>query len=300
MARPQPAASAPVLGDSPALAAALRGLINNVQFSDVSFVVGKERRLIHAHRCILACRCKVFHIMFSHQLKTAQSPHQPQVPFVLADMQPDVFLAVIEFVYTNTVTLNSLIALEVLTSAVEYGLDDLRKICVNFISKTLTLNMACEALQAAVTYGQTDLKQRCLAFIEHHTPEIIKTQSFRELSDLGVASILQSDRLNIDEVPLIQAVREWAHVSSAVLDVSVSVVAQDVVRELRLSLLSPDELTTLERENAKDGLIPEIQIAQTWKFHALKKVSDSQTHLFHRRKGTLARDHHSYLDSPAK
>ncbi|XP_075037718.1 BTB/POZ domain-containing protein 19 isoform X2 [Mixophyes fleayi] len=256
MARPQPAASAPVLGDSPALAAALRGLINNVQFSDVSFVVGKERRLIHAHRCILACRCKVFHIMFSHQLKTAQSPHQPQVPFVLADMQPDVFLAVIEFVYTNTVTLNSLIALEVLTSAVEYGLDDLRKICVNFISKTLTLNMACEALQAAVTYGQTDLKQRCLAFIEHHTP--------------------------------------------AVLDVSVSVVAQDVVRELRLSLLSPDELTTLERENAKDGLIPEIQIAQTWKFHALKKVSDSQTHLFHRRKGTLARDHHSYLDSPAK
>lgn len=41
-----------------------------------------------------------------------------------------------------------------------------------------------------------------------------------------------------------------------VLDVPVSVVAQDAVRELRLVLLSPDELTTLERENAKDDLIP--------------------------------------------
>ncbi|XP_063795518.1 BTB/POZ domain-containing protein 19 isoform X4 [Pseudophryne corroboree] len=248
--------------------------------NDVSFVVGKERRVIHAHRCVLACRCKVFHTMFSHQLQAAQSLHELQVPFVLADIQPDVFLAVIEFIYTNTVTLNSAIALEVLTSAVEYGLDDLRK--------------------AAVTYGQTDLKQRCLTFIEHHTREIIKTQSFRELSDLGVVCILQSDRLNIDEVPLIQAVRGWANVSSAVLDVSVSVVAQDVVRELRLCLLSPDELTTLERENAKDELIPEIQIAQTWKFHALKKIGDYQPHLFRRRKGTLARDHHSYLDSSAK
>lgn len=33
-------------------------------------------------------------------------------------------------------------------------------------------------------------------------------------------------------------------------------VAHDVVRELRLFLLSPEELTTLEKENAKDELIP--------------------------------------------
>ncbi|XP_073499676.1 BTB/POZ domain-containing protein 19 isoform X4 [Phyllobates terribilis] len=267
---------------------------------DVSFVVGKQRQVVHAHRCILMCRCKVFHRMFSHQLQAAQTPQEMQVPFVLADVQPEVFLAVIEFIYTNSVTLNSVIALEVLTAAVEYGLTDLRKLCVDFISRTLTVDMACEALQAAVSYGQNDLQQRCLSFIERHTVEIIKTQSFRELSDLGIVNILQSDRLSIDEVPLIQAVREWAYVSSVVLDVPVSVVAQDAVRELRLILLSPDELTTLERENGKDDLIPEIQIAQAWKFHALKKVSDTHPHHFQRRKGTLGREHHRYLYSPSK
>ncbi|XP_073499673.1 BTB/POZ domain-containing protein 19 isoform X1 [Phyllobates terribilis] len=174
------------------------------------------------------------------------------------------------------------------------------QLCVDFISRTLTVDMACEALQAAVSYGQNDLQQRCLSFIERHTVEIIKTQSFRELSDLGIVNILQSDRLSIDEVPLIQAVREWAYVSSVVLDVPVSVVAQDAVRELRLILLSPDELTTLERENGKDDLIPEIQIAQAWKFHALKKVSDTHPHHFQRRKGTLGREHHRYLYSPSK
>ncbi|XP_066454109.1 BTB/POZ domain-containing protein 19 isoform X1 [Eleutherodactylus coqui] len=282
-------------GDPSALPAALRGLINNAQFSDVSFVVGRRRQVVHAHRCILISRCKVFHRMFLQQ-----RPPEVQVPFVLADVQPEVFLAVLEFIYTNSVTLDGLLALEVLTAAVEYGLTDLRKLCVDFISRTLTVDMACEALQAAVTYGQNDLRQRCLAFIELHTEEILKTQGFRELSDLGIVSILQSDGLTIDEVPLIQAVREWACVSSVVLDVPVSVVAQDAVRELRLVLLSPDELTTLERENAKDDLIPEIQIVQAWKFHALKKVSDSHAHHFQQRKGTLLREHHHYLDTPTK
>ncbi|KAG9466521.1 hypothetical protein GDO78_016551 [Eleutherodactylus coqui] len=173
-------------GDPSALPAALRGLINNAQFSDVSFVVGRRRQVVHAHRCILISRCKVFHRMFLQQ-----RPPEVQVPFVLADVQPEVFLAVLEFIYTNSVTLDGLLALEVLTAAVEYGLTDLRKLCVDFISRTLTVDMACEALQ-----------------------EILKTQGFRELSDLGIVSILQSDSLTIDEVPLIQAVREWACVSS--------------------------------------------------------------------------------------
>ncbi|XP_072275387.1 BTB/POZ domain-containing protein 19 [Pyxicephalus adspersus] len=295
-----PSAPATLGGKSSGLPSALRGLINNAQFSDVSFVVGKERQVIHAHRCILACRCPVFQRMFSHQLQAERSPQELQVPFVLADTTPSVFLAVIEFIYTNSVTLTCDIALEVLTSAVEYGLDELRKLCVDFIGQSLSVELACEAFQAAVTYGQTDLRQRCLAFIERHTQEIVRTQSFRELSDLGIVSILQSDRLTLDEVPLIRAVREWAHVSSVVLDMPVAEVAQDAVRELRLFLLSPEELTTLERENAKDELIPEIQIAQSWKFHALKKVIDSEPHIFRRRRGTLPRDHHRYLDPPPK
>ncbi|XP_075472280.1 BTB/POZ domain-containing protein 19 isoform X1 [Ascaphus truei] len=296
----KPGASASLQGNSSCFTAAFRGLINNPHFSDVTFVVGKERQVVHGHRCVLACRCKVFHGMFSQQLQSDEASQELRVPFVLADMHPEVFLAVMEFLYTNSVTLNSVIALEVLTSAVEYGLDDLRKLCVEYISRTLTVELACEALQAAVTYGQSDLRQRCLAFIERFTREIIKTQSFRELSDLGLLSILQSNRLAIDEVPLIQAVREWAHVSSAVLDIPISVVAADAVRELRLFLLSPEELTTLERENRKDELIPESHIAQAWKFHALKKISEPQPHLFHRRKGTLQREHHRYLEPPSK
>ncbi|XP_006006296.3 BTB/POZ domain-containing protein 19 [Latimeria chalumnae] len=125
---PSPPVSAHLQGDAASFTAALRSLINNPRFSDVRFVVGKERREVYAHRCILACRCEVFHGMFSQQQLQSGDPQAQLTPFILSSVHPEVFLAVVEFLYTNCVTLNAVIALEVLTSAVEYGLDDLRKV----------------------------------------------------------------------------------------------------------------------------------------------------------------------------
>ncbi|XP_078527880.1 BTB/POZ domain-containing protein 19 isoform X2 [Lissotriton helveticus] len=268
-----PPGSALLRGGAASFTADIRSLLHNPLFSDVTFIVGKERRELYGHRCVLACRCRVFHEMFLEQPLLADSSQQGQ-PIVLSDVQPEVFLAVMEFLYTNCVTLHSCIALEVLTSALEYGLEDLRKLCVQYITDTLTVELACEALQ-----------------------DVVRTQTFRELSDQSLLVILQSDGLTIDEVELVRAVREWAHVNSVVLDRPVPDVAADVVKELRLFLLSPEELTDLERENRKDQFIPVAVVGEAWKFHALKKGGRAQPHLLKRRAGTLPREHHRrYLD----
>ncbi|GCB74471.1 hypothetical protein scyTo_0003561, partial [Scyliorhinus torazame] len=149
--------------------------------------------------------------------------------------------------------------------------------------------------QAAVTYRQTDMKDKCLAFIEGHTKSIVKTRGFHELSDPALLTILQSDLLTIDEADLINFVREWAHVNSVVLDKPVPEIGKEVVHELRLFLLTPEELTILEAENKKDNFIAMDKIAEVWKFHALKKSSGIAVHLLRRRKGTRPRDHHKYL-----
>ncbi|XP_071897933.1 BTB/POZ domain-containing protein 19 isoform X3 [Anas platyrhynchos] len=232
----------------------------------------------------------------------AHPGQQPPVqgPFVLGNVQPDVFLAVIEFLYTNSVSLNSHIALEVLTSSVEYGLQDLCKLCVEFIKDTLSVEQVCEALQAAVTYGQVDLQQHCLAFIESCTAAVVRTRGFHELSDTVLARVLRSDRLAVDELDLVQAVREWAHVSSAVLGRPVPEVAALPVRELRLPLLAPSELATLESHNQRDLLIPVESIAAAWRSHALRRGSGVPPQLCRPRRGTRPRDHHRHLDSHAK
>lgn len=111
---------------------------------------------------------------------------------------------------------------------------------------------------------------------------VVRTRGFHELSDTVLARVLRSDRLAVDELDLVQAVREWAHVSSvsaaqrgrggsqntppvpdaelavlqAVLGRPVPEVAALPVRELRLPLLAPSELATLESHNQRDLLIP--------------------------------------------
>ncbi|XP_075615684.1 BTB/POZ domain-containing protein 19 isoform X1 [Balearica regulorum gibbericeps] len=272
--------SARLQGEAAAFTTALRTLVNNPQFSDVTFVVGREKQKVFAHRCVLACRCQAFQGMLSQEpVGSEESPCSipSQGPFILGNVQPEVFLAVIEFLYTNSVTLNSHIALEVLTSSVEYGLQDLCKLCVKFIKDTLSVEQVCEALQA-----------------------VVRTRGFHELSDTVLARVLRSDRLAIDELDLVQAVREWAHVSSAVLERPVPEVAALPVRELRLALLSPSELVTLETHNQKDLLIPVESIAAAWRSHALWKGSGVPSRLCRPRSGTRPRDHHRHLDPHAK
>jgi hypothetical protein len=108
--------------------------------------------------------------------------------------------------------------------------------------------------------------------------------------------LLRSDKLRVDEAELVQAARNWARVgavsgawgsaralkaeraarsskasggtnapqlapaqtwrSQAVLERPVAEVAAPVVRELRLALLAPAELSALEEQNRREPLIP--------------------------------------------
>ncbi|XP_063092315.1 BTB/POZ domain-containing protein 19 isoform X3 [Cavia porcellus] len=240
-----------VHGQAAPFSTALRSLVNNPQFSDVCFVVGQERQEVFAHQCLLACRCN----FFQRLLGTESGPEVPR-PVVLSTVPVEAFLAVLEFLYTNSVKLYRHSVLEVLTAAVEYGLEELRELCLEFVEKVLDVELACEALQVAVTFGLGPLRERCIAFIEANSQEALRTHSFLELSAAALLPLLQSDKLCVDEAELVRAARSWARVGAAVLERPVAEVAAPVVRELRLALLAPAELSALEEQNRGEPLIP--------------------------------------------
>ncbi|XP_029802396.1 BTB/POZ domain-containing protein 19 isoform X2 [Suricata suricatta] len=263
--------------------------------SDVCFVVGQERQEVFAHRCLLACRCNFFQRLLGPKL----GPEMPS-PVVLSTVPAEAFLAVLEFLYTNSVRLHRHSVLEVLTTAVEYGLEELRELCLEFVVKVLDVELVCEALQVAVTFGLGPLQERCIAFIEAHSQEALRTRGFLELSAPALLSLLRSDKLRVDEAELVLAARSWARVGAAVLERPVAEVAAPVVRELRLALLAPAELSALEEQNQREPLIPVEQIVEAWKCHALRRGDAAQGAPCRRRRGTLPREHHCFLDLPFK
>lgn len=113
---------------------------------------------------------------------------------------------------------------------------------------------------------------------------MLRTRGFLELSAPALLPLLRSDRLCVDESELVLAARSWARVGAvsgsprwlgggargagtqlseggcicmqAVLERPVAEVAAPVVRELRLALLAPAELSALEEQNRREPLIP--------------------------------------------
>ena len=91
-------------------------------YSDIRFIVGEERQAIYAHKCLLAARCEVFKAMFA--VKEGESA----APLVLSDIRPPIFLAVLEFIYTNCASLSTDMVIDVLAASIEYGLEGLTKV----------------------------------------------------------------------------------------------------------------------------------------------------------------------------
>ncbi|XP_056671218.1 BTB/POZ domain-containing protein 19 isoform X6 [Monodelphis domestica] len=239
--------------------------------------------------------------LYALQLLGTELPDKgcQEEPVVLADVPAEAFLTVLEFLYTNSITLDRRTVLEVMISSLEYGLSELRELCVEFVVQNLDVELVCEALQVAVTFGLRLLRDRCLNFIDCHAQDVLRTPAFHELSAAALVPVLRSDRLAVDEVELIAATRHWARVSSAVLEQPMVEVAQSVVGELRLPLLNASELSTLEEQNRVEPFIPVEQIAEAWKCHALRGGESIRTSssLGRRRKGTTPREHHYYLES---
>ncbi|XP_035964342.1 BTB/POZ domain-containing protein 19 isoform X2 [Halichoerus grypus] len=176
----------------------------------------------------------------------------------------------------------------------------LEQLCLEFVVKVLDVELVCEALQVAVTFGLGPLQERCIAFIEAHSQEALRTRGFLELSAPALLPLLRSDKLCVDEAELVLAARSWARVGAAVLERPVAEVAAPVVRELRLALLAPAELSALEEQNQQEPLIPVEQIVEAWKCHALRRGDAARGAPCRRRRGTLPREHHCFLDLPFK
>lgn len=172
---------------------------------------------------------------------------------------------------------------DVLSSAIEYGLEGLVQCCVEYISDP-NVDTVCEAIQAAITYDQKELRNTCMAFIEQNTLEIFKSPHFAELSEDTLAYILQSDQLQATETQIFEAVKEWGTVNMVITESSLKEVLAKVVRHVRFPMMSAEYLEGLEKENDKSGIIPVELISKAWRYHATKS-GDQADPLFRPRAG---------------
>ncbi|XP_062611532.1 BTB/POZ domain-containing protein 6-like [Saccostrea cucullata] len=108
-----------------------RYMLENEIHCDVLFRVGKEEKLVRAHKYVLASRSPVFDAMLYGDLAEA---NEIKIP----DIEPPSFDVLLRFVYCGEVEVNKETAIGALYAAEKYDIKALKKATISYLKKNIT------------------------------------------------------------------------------------------------------------------------------------------------------------------
>ncbi|OWF49321.1 BTB/POZ domain-containing protein 1-like [Mizuhopecten yessoensis] len=171
--------------------------------SDVTFLVGEDKKRIPAHKLILISRSPVFYAML-------EGPMAEKGEIAIPDITEDVFQHFLRYLYTDTIDLTEMNVVPVLNAARKYCVDILVTNCEDFLTKSLSAENACLFLEHAHVFLMDKLKTECLKVISESSTDVLQSQAFSDLCPSCLTSITESDDLAADESDVYKAVIRWA------------------------------------------------------------------------------------------
>lgn len=161
----------------------MRDLVDNDEFSDVTFVVGGSH--VHAHKSVLSNRCEHFAAMFRSGMRES-TEREIEIP----NVSKNVFLLLMEYLYTDSVAIDVQHAVDLYILADLYGLERLRSICVTVVTRNLSTSNATDILQQASDEECKVLKDICMDFVIANFERISRTECIRAVSHELLLEIL--------------------------------------------------------------------------------------------------------------
>ena len=116
----------------------------------------------------------------------------------------------IRFLYISEFEINEHNTLPMLYVARKYCVEDLVKICADYLHERMTPDTVCEILEQAHTYDITDLKSMCLEYIYENGKSVLMSSAFCELCYDCIQQIIKSNELFVEESDVYTALTSWA------------------------------------------------------------------------------------------
>ncbi|MEJ1289161.1 hypothetical protein NN561_020201 [Cricetulus griseus] len=162
-------------------------LWENSLFTDCCLVVAGQE--FQAHKAILAARSPVFRAMFEHDMEEKRK-HREEIH----DLEPQVFKAMMDFIYNGKVTFLHSMADSILRAADKYGLERLKVMCEDALCRDLCVEIAAHTLILADLDSAGQLKIKALDFITAHASEVSETSSWKTMMVLHAHLLAEAFR----------------------------------------------------------------------------------------------------------
>ena len=158
----------------------------NGHFTDVTLVVAGEKEF-KAHKVVLATQSQFFKTKFESRWSSGAGQQHCNNRIEMTDVPANVMEAVLSYMYTGTVT-NGIdeIATETLTTAEDYGLEGLRRMCEASLAKTLTSESVVDMLIFADNHNAVDLRKECIKYISSNASIVRNSEGWKKLNDPNI------------------------------------------------------------------------------------------------------------------
>lgn len=246
-------------------------LLETNLWSDCRFIVGLEphQQVLEGHKLFLAMSSPVFEAMFFGGMAEKD-------PISIQDVQPEAFKALLEYIYTDKINLNSFDqACELCYAAKKYMLPHLVEECTKFIWSDLYPKNACRAYEFAKLFEEPILMKKCMEIISTKTKEVLNESSFDDVELSTIITVFDQDRLNIEtELDLFNALTKYSgrqpcSASPSTETSPMHPTIRDAVKKIRFLTLSPQQFA--------EGPASSILLTQSEKFAILMNISSNST-----------------------
>lgn len=163
----------------------LRALVDNPALSDVTFVLEDGNARVSAHR-VLCMRCPYFKALLTGEMVEARATE-----IVIADVKHSIFLALLEYLYTDCLEIQLDVAMDLFQAADRFGIDRLKRMCESKMLASISIDNAAAIFHAADQYNASSLRGKCLTFILTNFDAVTRTQAFEEMGRTNVDLVFE-------------------------------------------------------------------------------------------------------------
>ncbi|XP_041372640.1 BTB/POZ domain-containing protein 2-like [Gigantopelta aegis] len=171
--------------------------------SDVTFIVGENRKRIQAHRLILSLRSCVFMAMLN-------GPLSEQDDIEIPDIESDIFEQALKFLYTDDVNIDGNNIIRLFYVSKKYQIEYLKEKCLTYVDTSLTSQDVSAMMEDAHVYLEQDLMQKALEYSWENGYAVLKSDSFCGLCYDCFVKVVESDQLNAREELVFEASMAWS------------------------------------------------------------------------------------------
>jgi len=153
----------------------MKAFLAEAPYSDVTFEV--ERQLIPAHKWWLCNRSKYFANMFASGMAEANNSK-----IAVSDITANTFRGFLEFLYSDHIELDSILAEELLTQADKYSVPALKELCEEFLSHQLTPENYAKLANLSELVGADLLREAVKNYIAKNIRKLKQRNDFEQIS----------------------------------------------------------------------------------------------------------------------